>query len=74
MAWLTSAEKQAILMKRREEYEPADLKDYECPTCGWHASSHGESQYGLDCPPGGRSPAAKEGRLSKRKVKSDQAD
>ena len=33
-----------------------------CDHCGWSLSSHGRSQYGLDCP-WGISPAAKRGHL-----------
>lgn len=33
-----------------------------CPRCGWALSSHGRSQYGLDCN-GSQSPAAKAGYL-----------
>lgn len=33
-----------------------------CHRCGWSLTSHGRSQYGLDCP-WGTSPAAKAGHL-----------
>ena len=57
--------KRDLMAERKARIPGGDLRDYECPICGWHVSSHGLSGYGLDCPPGigERSPAAREGRL-----------
>lgn len=63
----TTEQKIEILKTWRERYPDSRVKDEECPRCGVHASSHGVSSYGLDCP-WGVSPAAKEGRLGEPRI------
>jgi hypothetical protein len=58
--------KRALLARMWDRFEGGNLNADECPQCGWHVSSHGLSCYGLDCPGGGWSPAAREGRLPSR--------
>lgn len=55
-----------LMTKRQERFPGSDVHGGECPICGWDVSSHGLSQYGLDCPGGGDqgSPASREGRLN----------
>jgi hypothetical protein len=57
-----AALKSDLLEKRWQRYEGGDMREFECPRCGWHVSSHGVSSYGFDCP-WGMSPAAREKRL-----------
>lgn len=63
------AVRKSLMEEKLKRYnDDGDLREGECPGCGWDVSSHAISQYGLDCPPGIMpSPAAKARRLPSRK-------
>lgn len=69
-AYQTNEQKKRDLLKAKwEHYAGGDLREYECPGCGWHISSHSISSYGLDCTSGTTSPAVRERRMPVRKAK-----